>query len=199
MKKTGLKPYKFYEFTLFRLHSRILVSLVIVLLQTACVSIDKRVSTEQVDSKNTQGLDGHFSIHPSYYSNHHDDEEAPDGLSFFYQFFDRVTDPKEVDSIEIVLRKKELLRIKFLSGKNAIGGGTYTASEGLEIDNKGQIMLTKNRFVPAPIGVSFRKVLLYLNLEGDLVVEQTLTSGGIFLILPIAIHKKEMWIFPRMR
>jgi len=183
----------------FKLYSRILVSLAIVLLQTACISIDKRISTEQVDPKKTQVLDGHFSIHPTYYSNHDNDEKNPDGLSFFYQFFNRVKDTKDVNSIEITLTKKELLRIKFLSGKNAIGGGTYTASEGLEIDNKGQIMITKNRFVPAPIAASFRKVRLYLNLEGDLVVEQTLTSGGLFLILPIAIHKKEMWIFPRIR
>jgi hypothetical protein len=187
-----------YSFAFLKLSNRIIgiigivVMLMLVILQTACVSFDKRISTEPVNKEAIQSLDALFSIHPSYYSKN---EEYPPNVALL---FDRVEDMSAIDSIQITIRNKESLTIKFLAGNKSVGGGTYTTDNGLEFDNAGRMHLP-NKYVYAIIGGSIRKMTLYLNEAGDLVITNTTFGGfGLWILIP-SMYTEHMWIFSRIR
>jgi hypothetical protein len=166
-------------------------------IQTACISLDKRISTEAVNKTATRSLDARFSIHPSYYTNR-GKSQSSDELSSFFGFFNRVDNISSIDSIQLTLTNAEALTIKFLAGNKAVGGGTYTVSDGLEFDSEGRIQLP-SKVVFLGIGGSSRKAVLSLNAAGDLVVALTHGGGGILIMIPIVAYSQQMWIFPRMR
>ncbi|MEE9426335.1 MAG: hypothetical protein V3V18_15360 [Methylococcales bacterium] len=184
-----------YSFAFLKLSNRIIgivVMLMLVILQTACVSFDKRISTESVNKEAMQSLDALFSIHPSYYSKN---EEYPPNVALL---FDRVEDISAIDSIQITIRNKESLTVKFLAGKKSVGGGTYTTYDGLEFDNAGRMHLP-NKYVYAIVAGSIRKMTLYLNDAGDLVITHTTVGGfGFWILIPFTIYTEHMWVFSRI-
>lgn len=169
----------------------VLVTLMLILQLTACVSFDKRISTEPVNKEAIQSLDALFSIHPSYYSKN---EEYPPNVALL---FDRVEDISAIDSIQITIRNKETLTIKFLTGKKSVGGGTYTTFDGLEVDNEGRMHLP-NKYQYIGVYGNIRKTTLYLNDAGDLVVTRTYIGGVGYGILIPSIYIEQMWVFSRI-
>jgi hypothetical protein len=179
--------------------SNSLMIMILVLFQTACVSIDERVEMEPVGELTTQSFEALFSIYPSYYSSMVEGKNNPSKLAQFYKFFDRIEQNATIESIQVSFRITESVKIKFIDDKKAVGGGTYTVADGLEFDDKGRILLPSKAIVSFFLGGGLRKVTLYLNTAGDLVVTQVVGSGGaLLMVLPWVVYEKHMWIFPRI-
>ncbi len=177
---------------------KILIPMVLLIFETACVSIDGRIDTEQVNPNISQSLDARFSIYPSYSSSMEKDREFPKELGQLYKYFDRVDHIKTIDSINLYVKQNESLTIKFLADNKSVGGGTYTLSDGLEFDGEGRILLP-GKIQGFFLGGGLRQATLYLNSGGDLVITQSISSGGILLlILPWISYITNMYIFPRI-
>jgi len=159
-------------------------------LASGCVSIDKRAWNESVSAGFTLNVSDRFLVRSPY-----DSQNLAEVLD--------LSNARLTETVSVSFDKQKGLVLRFEVDETEVLSKTYTREDGLETTSDGKIQLRKTTDcgtgdAPA-IGCVTSTTTLFVNPDRDLIIVKSIYGAGLYTIIPLGGYSESFAKFPRKR